>query len=144
MLLFAYGSNLAASEMADWGPEARFAAVGRLPGFALARTRRSVRWQGGVVDLVERPRSEVWGALYELPGEALERLDVKEGAGFAYRRREVRVEWAGGAGEAVAYEVIAKDPSTCPPATRSTPRWCSAGRASADCPRTGCARSDRS
>jgi argininosuccinate synthase len=116
LLLFAYGSNLAAGEMARWAPGARPAGRARLDGFALALTRRSLRWGGGVVDLVEAPGEHVWGGLWELPGGALDALDGKEGAGFAYRRRRVRVSGPGGPAAAEAYEVIDKDRSA-PPAT---------------------------
>jgi gamma-glutamylcyclotransferase (GGCT)/AIG2-like uncharacterized protein YtfP len=113
VLLFAYGSNLASGEV---GAEARFEGPALLPDHRLALTRRSVRWGGGVVDVVEAPGEHVWGAAYETPSEALERLDRKEGAGFAYRRRAVRVRLRGETLDAQAYEVIDKDPDA-PPAT---------------------------
>ncbi len=113
MLLFAYGSNLAAEEVA---PEARFLGVAVLHDFELARTRRSIRWGGGVVDVVPAPGGRVWGAAYHAPDAVLEALDRKEGAGFAYQRRDVEVELAGELGPALTYEVIDKDPEV-PPAT---------------------------
>ena len=115
-LLFAYGSNLAASEMAAWCPEARFAGLARLPDHRLALNRRSIRWGGGAVDIVPARGEEVWGVLYEVPDGALDRLDAKEGEGWAYRRIAVRVE-ADGAGprEAEAYEVVHKEPHELPP-----------------------------
>jgi gamma-glutamylcyclotransferase (GGCT)/AIG2-like uncharacterized protein YtfP len=64
---------------------------------------------------VEREGREVWGVLYELPDDALTALDAKEGAGFAYRRREVEVEGPDGACRALAYEVIAKEAEQVPP-----------------------------
>ena len=113
MLLFAYGSNLASGEV---GGGARFAGPALLPDHRLALTRRSIRWGGGVVDVVPAPGEHVWGAAYETAPESLERLDRKEGAGFAYRRRTVRVSLHGEMLEAVAYEVIDKEPDV-PPAT---------------------------
>jgi gamma-glutamylcyclotransferase len=114
-LLFAYGSNLAASEMEAWCPQARFVGVARLPGHRLALLRRSIRWGGGAVDIVPAPGEEVWGALYELPDSTLDALDAKEGEGWAYRRTTVRVEVAdGGPLEAEAYEVIEKEPDEVP------------------------------
>jgi len=113
VLLFAYGSNLAAEEVA---PEARFLGVAVLPGFELARTRRSIRWGGGVADVVPAPGGRVWGAAYDAPEATLTALDRKEGAGFAYRRLQVDVELGGELRPAVTYEVIHKDPQA-PPAT---------------------------
>jgi gamma-glutamylcyclotransferase len=114
-LLFAYGSNLAASEMAAWCPEARFAGVARLPDHRLALSRRSIRWGGGAVDIVPAPGEEVWGVLYEVPDGALDRLDAKEGEGWAYRRIEAEVEHGGRRVRAEAYEVVAKEPDAVPP-----------------------------
>ena len=113
MLLFAYGSNMAAEEMAKFAPEARFVGPARLPGFRLELRRRSFRWGGGVADVVEREGHEVWGALYEL--SELELLDRKEGSGFAYRRREVEVDADGQPTVALVYEVIDKEPEEVPP-----------------------------
>ena len=69
-----------------------------------------------MVDVVPAPGEHVWGAAYEAPPEALEQLDRKEGAGFAYRRLAVRVSLHGEVLDATAYEVIDKDPDA-PPAT---------------------------
>jgi gamma-glutamylcyclotransferase len=115
-LLFAYGSNLASSEMQAWCPEARFAGIARLPGHRLALLRRSIRWGGGAVDIIPAAGEEVWGVLYELPDGALDGLDAKEGEGWAYRRTNVQVEAVDGRPlEAAAYEVIDKEPEEVSP-----------------------------
>ena len=97
------------------GPDAKFLGPARLDGFALGFRRRSIRWGGGAADIVPARGSCVWGALYELPEEALAALDAKEGEGFAYRRREVVIEHAGGRLSAHAYDVIDKEPTDVPP-----------------------------
>ena len=61
------------------------------------------------------PGESVWGALYELPDEALEQLDAKEGEGIAYRRRTATVELADEPLEAVLYEVIEPEPREIAP-----------------------------
>ena len=119
-LLFAYGSNMAVEEMEAWCPHHRFVGPARLDGFRLELRRRSIRWQGGAADVVEAPGEAVWGALYELPEGELERLDAKEGAGRAYRRRAVEVEQDGQLCAAVAYEVIDKQPQQPEPAPEYT------------------------
>jgi gamma-glutamylcyclotransferase len=113
-LLFAYGSNLAASEMRAWCPDARFAGVARLPDHRLALNRRSIRWGGGAADIVPAAGEEVWGALYEVPDGTLDGLDVKEGHGWAYRLVEVEVERDGRRTPAAAYEVVDKEPEEVP------------------------------
>jgi gamma-glutamylcyclotransferase (GGCT)/AIG2-like uncharacterized protein YtfP len=113
-LLFAYGSNLASSEMEAWCPEARFAGIARLPNHRLALLRRSIRWGGGAVDIVEAAGENVWGALYELPDGTLDALDAKEGEGWAYRRTAVEVEQGGRRVAAEAYEVIETESEEVP------------------------------
>jgi gamma-glutamylcyclotransferase len=114
-LYFAYGSNMASAEMEAWCPGYRFLGAARLPDHRLELRRRSIRWGGGAVDIVQAPGESVWGALYELPEGALARLDAKEGEGAAYRRREVLVELGGEPHGAVAYEVIHKEPDEVAP-----------------------------
>jgi gamma-glutamylcyclotransferase len=115
-LLFAYGSNLAAAEMAAWCPEARFAGLARLPDHRLALNRRSIRWGGGVVDVVAADVEQVWGVLYDVDDAAVAALDRKEGAGIAYRLTPVGVEHRGEPRGAHTYTVITKEPDA-PPAT---------------------------
>ena len=114
-LLFAYGSNLASSEMEEWCPRHRYLGPARLDGYRREFRRRSRRWGGGAADIVAVPGESVHGVLYELPDGELDRLDAKEGAGFAYRRREVEVEHQGRMLVAQAYEVIHKEPEEVPP-----------------------------
>jgi gamma-glutamylcyclotransferase len=113
--LFAYGSNMASAEIRVWCPEARFAGVARLRDRRFELRRRSLRWGGGAADIVPAPGEEVWGALYELPTGALDRLDAKEGEGFAYRRVAVEVEAGGRRLAAEAYEVAVREPNEVPP-----------------------------
>jgi gamma-glutamylcyclotransferase len=112
---FAYGSNLASAEMRAACPDHRFLGAARLDGRRLELRRRSRRWGGGAADIANAPGEHVWGALYELPDAALEALDAKEGAGFAYRRIDVEVERDGERVSAVAYEVADKEPEELPP-----------------------------
>jgi gamma-glutamylcyclotransferase (GGCT)/AIG2-like uncharacterized protein YtfP len=126
-LLFAYGSNMASSEMEAWCPRHRYLGPARLDGFRLELRRRSIRWGGGAADIVLAPGESVWGVLYEVADEELDRLDEKEGEGFAYRRRAVEVEYDGGRRAAVAYEVIHKEPEQVEP----TPEYLDLLRAAA-------------
>jgi gamma-glutamylcyclotransferase len=117
---FAYGRNMGSVAIELACPGHRFLGAAELRGHRLAFTRRSVRTGTGVADIVAAAGASLWGALYELDSAALAALDEKEGAGWAYERRAVRVVPAGaedarGAGaagrevEAFAYAVIARD-----------------------------------
>jgi gamma-glutamylcyclotransferase (GGCT)/AIG2-like uncharacterized protein YtfP len=123
---FAYGSNMASSEMELSSPGHRFLGPAVLPGFRLELRRRSLRWGGGAADIVSAAGEAVWGALYELPPGALDRLDAREGAGFAYRRLEVEVEHEGERRRAIAYEVARKEAEEVAP-TRDYARLLVAG-----------------
>ena len=108
-IYFAYAANMAAAVMSTSAPAHRFLGAARLDGHRLAFTRRSVITGTGVADVLGEPGSEVWGALYQLGGADLERLDRKEGVGFAYERVSVRVEIDGAVRRALAYTVLAKE-----------------------------------
>jgi gamma-glutamylcyclotransferase len=116
VLLFAYGANMSSAEMTAFCPQARFVGPARLDGHRFELRRRSRRWGGGAADIVPADGEAVWGALYEVPPGVLSDLDAKEGAGFAYRRREVQVQHDGRAVAAMVYEVMDKEPEQVPAA----------------------------
>jgi hypothetical protein len=113
-LYFAYGSNMASTQLTAWGATHRAIGAAELPDHRLAFLRRSIRWKAGAADIVASPGESVWGVLWELPFGA-EELDVKESAGDAYRRRRVKVIVDGSSVHAMAYEVIEKHPHELPP-----------------------------
>jgi gamma-glutamylcyclotransferase (GGCT)/AIG2-like uncharacterized protein YtfP len=127
-LYFAYGSNMASSEMSAWCRGYRFLGAARLDDHRLELRRRSVRWQGGAADIVHVRGETVWGALYELPEGVLDRLDAKEGTGFAYRRVELDVVLGAESRRAFAYEVIEKEPREVPPTRRYAAQLLEAAR----------------
>lgn len=63
----------------------------RLPNYRLAFTRKSVRWNAGVADILECPGFWVYGVLYEIHTDKLTKLDRKEGAPKAYQRIDISV-----------------------------------------------------
>ncbi len=119
-LYFAYGRNMGTRAMELACPGHRYLGAAELRGHRLAFTRRSLRTGTGVADILAAPGESVWGALYELDDAQLSAIDEKEGNGWAYERRAVRVvpvsasgetsgEAGGGEIEAIAYAVIARD-----------------------------------
>jgi hypothetical protein len=105
---------MSSAELRAWCPSHRVLGPAELPDHRLAFLRRSIRWGAGVVDIVPAPGRSVWGVLYDLPVGPGE-LDAKEGAGFAYRRREVDVLGDDSSFAAFAYEVIEKEPAEVRP-----------------------------
>lgn len=104
---FAYGSNMA--DLLQQPPGVKFLGPARLADYRLAFTRDSQRWQAGAADVVPAAGMFVWGALYEVSTEFLEKtLDPREGAGFAYRRIELPLERDGQELSALTYEVVDK------------------------------------
>ena len=86
-LYFAYGSNLNPEQMNKRCPSNTFKSVALLPGFRVAFTRYSEGRKGGVADVVEDDSSPgVWGVVYEITEEDLERLDACGG----YRGKDKR------------------------------------------------------
>jgi HAD superfamily hydrolase (TIGR01509 family) len=107
---FAYASNMSTEAIVAACPSHRFLGAVRLPRHRLAFTRRSVITRTGVADVVGDADHDVWGALYSIAAADLERLDRKEGRGFAYERYEVFVLAADGTRHAaLAYSVLAKE-----------------------------------
>ncbi len=108
-LYFAYGRNMGSGAMELACPGHRYLGAAGLRDHRLAFTRRSLRTGTGVADVLAAPGASVWGALYALDQAHLATIDEKEGAGWAYERRAVRVIADDGELEAFAYAVIAPD-----------------------------------
>lgn len=104
---FAYGSNMASSQMADRCPGAVSLGAARLPGYRLAFDAWSNRRGGLVADVLPKPGSDVWGVLWQVTEGHAEALDRYEGvARGQYRRENVLVESASGDDvEAFAYVI---------------------------------------
>lgn len=107
---FAYGSNLSESRLHENCPSARLEAIARLPGYRLAFTRRSERWDGGVADIRPDPAAEVHGIVWRIAaaeGDALDRQEGVHATPPRYRRIEVTVTTLGGAAlDCLAYQVV--------------------------------------
>jgi cation transport regulator ChaC len=67
--------------------------------------------------VVQNAGDSVWGALYDVDEGDMNRLDRKEGAGWAYRPTPVDVSLIDGSTHrAVTYTVVDKEPIDVPPA----------------------------
>jgi len=111
---FAYGSNMLRRQILERCPNARFLGPACLRDHALAFTRRSERWGGGVADVIASAGSETWGGLYAITAADIAKLDQLEGHPHSYERRRVVVEHIGAPVAAWAYVVVAKQPAVLP------------------------------
>ncbi len=100
-------------------PHANALSMAKLNGYRLGFTRYSEARGGGVADIVPDEDHAVWGFLYEVPEEELERLDQKEGVPLGYYgRHTVGVETANGTQvQAMTYAVVHKSKYQAPSST---------------------------
>ncbi|NJO81720.1 MAG: gamma-glutamylcyclotransferase [Blastochloris sp.] len=89
---FAYGSNMSPRIIENVCPSYKFIARACLIDYRLAFTRRSVRWEAGVANIISAPGMTVWGILFEIDDADLVSLDDKEAYGKAYDRITVQVD----------------------------------------------------
>jgi gamma-glutamylcyclotransferase (GGCT)/AIG2-like uncharacterized protein YtfP len=101
MYYFAYGSNLDLLQMQLRCPEAQFVSTAKLDGYRMCFPRKSFVRDCAVISIEPSISETVWGALYELDGTDIARLDEREGydkrrdrALNHYNRITVRVEVA--------------------------------------------------
>jgi gamma-glutamylcyclotransferase (GGCT)/AIG2-like uncharacterized protein YtfP len=113
-LYFAYGSNMNADQMAERCPESEFVGKACLEGYRLDFTTYSRSRGGGAADVLVDPTAEVWGLVFDLSDNDLQRLDRKEGTDYRRCQREV-VTSANVTLIAWVYEVITKSDSFVPP-----------------------------
>jgi gamma-glutamylcyclotransferase (GGCT)/AIG2-like uncharacterized protein YtfP len=114
---FAYASNMAPAVIMRLCPRHRYLGVARLADHRLSFTRRSVRTNTGVADIVPAPGETVWGVLYKIDDNGLAAIDRKEGRDWAYTRVSLPVRLEAGRPErtAVTYTVRSKEPAQVPP-----------------------------
>jgi len=79
MYYFAYGSNLDLLQMQLRCPGAQFVSTAKLEGYRICFPRKSYVRDCAVISIELSARDEVWGALYELDGTDIARLDEREG-----------------------------------------------------------------
>lgn len=88
MYYFAYGSNMNWPQMQQRCPSARFVCVARLPNYQFAIARHSRLRKCGTANIFPDARGEVWGIVYDLNDQDLNRLDSFEDG---YRREKIFV-----------------------------------------------------
>src|SRR5690606_22247314 len=77
--------------------------------YKLAFTRRSKKWNGGVLDIIKSSGDYVLGVVYEIPEEAISAIDKREGASCYYRKIDnIEVELGFDKVNVFTYEVIEK------------------------------------
>ncbi len=79
MYYFAYGSNLDLLQMGLRCPDAQFVSTAKLDGYRVCFPRKSFVRDCAVISIEPAIGEQVWGALYELDGTDIARLDEREG-----------------------------------------------------------------
>lgn len=94
MYYFAYGSNMNLKQMKKRCGLDTFKPICKayLPGYKFLYDGYSHSRGGAVANIVESENSIVWGALYHITKECLQRLDKYEGYPTFYKRKEVTIK----------------------------------------------------
>lgn len=105
MKYFAYGSNMDPRIMHRTVPEAQPVGPGRLDGYRLEFNVYSDRWEGGAANLEPDQDAHLWGVVWEVDEEDVDKLDTFIGHPTFYRREDVAVDCRGDSVQCVTYRV---------------------------------------
>lgn len=106
---FAYGSNLDQNQMTKRCPESKLIDVAFLEDYRLDFTIYSEDRNSGCADIVKEKGKRVWGLVYSVSKNDLEKLDKYEGCPTNYHRIDIIVSYNSGKSVyAYAYEVTNK------------------------------------
>jgi gamma-glutamylcyclotransferase (GGCT)/AIG2-like uncharacterized protein YtfP len=119
MYYFAYGSNLDLLQMQLRCPDAQFVSTAKLEGYRICFPRRSKIRDCAVISIEPSMSEVVWGALYELDGTDIQRLDEREGYDkkrdrALNQRNRITVRVTGADDRAVVAEVYIATPTPEP------------------------------
>ena len=90
---FAFGSNMSKEQMKKRCPNAKKIGKAVLHNHKIGFTRNSKTWNCGTADILVSPGDEVWGVLYSITEEELQKLDIHEGVHQnAHKRSLLTVE----------------------------------------------------
>lgn len=90
-LYFAYGSNMDEGQMRARVPGAVFVSTAVLPGHEFLFSGWSHTWGGSVANVRPKKGKSVFGIVYALPPDGIERLDRFEGYPVSYQRKRAKV-----------------------------------------------------
>jgi hypothetical protein len=80
---FAYGDRMNTERMTEDAPSATLVGPGRLEGFRLVFNVISRSWGGGAANAIPDPRSALWGVLWDVDDDELQRLAPINTASFS-------------------------------------------------------------
>jgi hypothetical protein len=108
---FAFGSNLSSTRLLERIPRAAKHCVATLPGHRLCWHKKGQDKSGKCdIAFTANPEDIVYGAVYLMTHDDKLELDVYEGAGIGYERREIRVTTLrGGSIDAFTYYALEID-----------------------------------
>jgi gamma-glutamylcyclotransferase (GGCT)/AIG2-like uncharacterized protein YtfP len=91
LLYFAYGSNMNPNQMYERIGREITPKLALLKNYELIFPRKSIIQKGGVASIIEKMGEVVYGVIYELNDNEMEKLDKYEGKGYAYDRININV-----------------------------------------------------
>lgn len=113
---FAYGSNLDERQIKDRCPSSKLIDKFSLKDYKLDFTIFSQKRLCGCADVIKNPGTEVWGLVYELTQQDLDRLDNFEAHPHKYKRFTTNViNEIGEKMQVETYEVVEKSVETIRP-----------------------------
>jgi hypothetical protein len=109
---FAYGSNMNVDKFHERVPSAKRIGQVRLDGYRLAFSRRSIRTESGVANIVADSGFSTWGVLFEIEDRDMQQLELKEGLHLkppAYQRIDVVVRHQAAKADYEAFAFVVVD-----------------------------------
>jgi len=91
------------------GHEFKELGIARLNDYRLAFTRRSVKRNGGVLDVIASPGDQVIGVLYEISEGGMTKLRYREGYPHFYSEENIEVQFEGAPCPCITYMVVDKE-----------------------------------
>lgn len=92
MLYFAYGSNLDKEQMKKRCPDSSYLSIGSLENYQLVYDGFSKTRNCAVANVVSKDKVSVWGAIFDISQNDLDKLDIFEGYPKAYDRAVLNIK----------------------------------------------------
>lgn len=89
-LYFAYGSNMDQDQMKDRCPNSNEVGTGLIPNYRIDFSRKSIRRNCGVADILESKGDNTWGVIYDVSDEDFMSLDQFEGYPKYYTKKLIK------------------------------------------------------
>lgn len=89
-LYFAYGSNMDQDQMKDRCPNSKEVGIGVISNYRIDFTRKSIKRNCGVADILDSKGDNTWGVIYDVSDEDFMSLDQFEGYPKYYTKKIIK------------------------------------------------------